>query len=206
MEAMARALDDGLPDQVLIHVRTNSFAGRRWVTHLANGLYAALGRNLRLDAGPWPVQSTPRPGEQAVEGRYPFRGEPPQLSLLVRGAAAPAVARCVEGTHLCCPRHGGLVPVQVLVWPVAAGEDPGAMLAAQVRHHERCLQDRARNPAAFVEDPFRPRPVVCIYNERDGMLDLRTGLTVAPYQNNEWLLRALPLPPELAMTSPAAGV
>jgi hypothetical protein len=142
--------------------------------------------------------------------------------LVVKGPHAEALARVEEGTHLFCPAHENLVPVQVGVRPLADGEDPAAAFAALAESRRGWLTQLAEGTATVDDDPFRLRPVLRVYDEQGATLDLRTGLLSPTLPSPEarerfahhdelprdlaeavrtFVLAALPLPPEFLSPS-----
>src|SRR5262249_51500387 len=120
-------------------------------------------------------------------------------ALLVQGPGALLLSRGEEGTHLFCPMHGGLVCVQVQVWPVPAGVEPRALLAERRHERQQWQRQLAAGQSSPESDPFRLLPVVRIYHEGAHAVDLRTGLMVceANWPLHAFVLERLPLPPEL---------
>ncbi len=159
LHAMTDSLARGVPAQALVSVRADNALAGRWLDTLP---FCAPGRwapGVDIDDGP-------APADAALE-----------RTLLLRGLPAIAIARCEEGTHVVCPRHGGLVPLEVRAWPVEDGTDPAAI-------------DRTARAE-------RLPPVVRLHHEDGKMIDLRTGLISArPVGLATLVLAALPLPPE----------
>ncbi len=180
--------------QVLLHVASGGPAGERWAKGLADvyqahGLTEAPGTQREDGGAPWWRLEVTR-----LEESEPARGH----ALLVRGLGAEALATLEVGTHLFCPTHEGLVPVQVHAWPVPEGTGPGALLAEKVAERQRWLTALARGEADVGADPMPLRDVVRIYNEGGSTFDLRTGLvleTLPPAY--PFVMAALPLPLEL---------
>ena len=82
-----------------------------------------------------------------------------ESTLLIKGIAALPLARLEEGTQLCCPSHGGIVPVQVMVWPVPGEADPLAVLEARLEQRMDWQRGLTNGEAKIDEDPFRLLPV-----------------------------------------------
>jgi hypothetical protein len=161
LHAMTEALAHNLPAQALVIVRAdNARAGRR-LDHLpilARGRWAP-----GVD-----IEDGPPPTDPAIE-----------RTVVLRGLPAVAMARCEEGTHVYCPRHGGLILLEVRAWPVPVGTDPATVFRGQRPGDEL--------PA-----------VLRIYHEDGKTVDLRAGIVSAQVPRLAALvLAALPLPPEL---------
>ncbi|MBI1918951.1 MAG: ATP-dependent Clp protease ATP-binding subunit [Planctomycetes bacterium] len=119
-------------------------------------------------------------------------------ALVVRGLTAVSLARVEEGTHLFSPLHGGLVLIQVHVWPVPDGVSPEEVLREKLDARQRWQQELAEGHVSVDDDPFRLLPVLRIYNEDGTTVDLCTGLlakTMPPL--GPFVVGTLPLPPEL---------
>src|SRR5262249_7001967 len=122
-------------------------------------------------------------------------------AVVVKGPHAVPLAGVEEGTHLFCPAHEGVQPVQVTVLPVADGQEPLAVLHAHLDERRRGLDRLIQGQAAADDDPFWLGPVLRVYDNEGSVLDLRSGLAVPMARVDEYLrtfiLAALPLPPEL---------
>jgi ATP-dependent Clp protease ATP-binding subunit ClpA len=137
----------------------------------------------------------------------------PELNLTARGVAAsgraipwrgleihgphclPLLSREV-GLHLFCPAHGAVQPLVVLLLPIPEDTDGSAVIQEWLERRATWLDHLARGESTTAEDPLAIGPVVRVYSERSGIVDLRTGLTgVAGLA--DCLLTALPLPAEL---------
>ncbi|HKI33955.1 MAG TPA: AAA family ATPase [Gemmataceae bacterium] len=114
---------------------------------------------------------------------------------VLHGPHALAVARLEAGIHLFCPAHAAVEPVRLVVLPVEPGTEPAAVVRDWVARRQRWLEALARGEAV-VEDPLNPGPVLRVYGEQTGVVDLRTGLTGGAGVG-ACLLAALPLPPEI---------
>jgi ATP-dependent Clp protease ATP-binding subunit ClpA len=163
LHAMADGLARGEPGQALVEVRADNAPAARWLDTLP-----------LIAPGRWPpgvdIEDGPTPADAALE-----------RTLLVRGLPAVPIARCEAGTHVFCPRHGGLVPIEVRSWPVPDDADPAEVYAAR------------RHVALQVGLP----PVVRIYHEGGQTIDLRSGIVSSRRLSlAELVLAALPLPPE----------
>jgi hypothetical protein len=120
--------------------------------------------------------------------------------LVVDGPHAQAVLRLEVGTHLFCPLHGAVEPISVDVLPLPADVNPVEAVRERLEERRTWLRAVAAGsdtPRALANDPFRLGPVVRIYEERSGVIDLRTGLHGAPASMASFLFAALPLPPEM---------
>jgi hypothetical protein len=116
--------------------------------------------------------------------------------LVLHGPHAPAVSRLEAGVHLFCPTHAAVEPVQVVALPVETGAEPADVVGEWLAGRQRWLESLARGEAAAEGDPLNPGPVLRVYGERAGIVDLRTGLT-GGVSLGDCLLAALPLPPDL---------
>jgi ATP-dependent Clp protease ATP-binding subunit ClpA len=115
---------------------------------------------------------------------------------VVHGPHALAVAQLEAGVHLFCPAHAAVEPVQVVALPVEPGVEPASVVRAWRERRQSWLESLARGEAAVSDDPLNPGPVLRVYGEQTGIVDLRTGLTGWPGLG-ACLLAALPLPPEI---------
>jgi ATP-dependent Clp protease ATP-binding subunit ClpA len=116
------------------------------------------------------------------------RLERPDAELLViSGPNALTLAAVEAGTHLFCPSHEGLVPIQVSVLPLKDDEHPAPAIEDNVVDVRR----------ASTGD----RITIRVYVEQGGTLDLRTGLMTlrnpAARELRAFVLSMLPLPEEL---------
>jgi ATP-dependent Clp protease ATP-binding subunit ClpA len=139
--------------------------------------------HLHLEVTDWPA-----PGKSATEQ--------PRF-LIVQGLHALPLLRLEAGTHLFCPKRGVVEPVLVDVLPLAEGADAAAAVSDRLAQRQVWLEALTQGRAAVGEDPFRPGPVLRIYEQRIEGLDLRTGMTVAEGGLIANLLSVLPLPPEI---------
>jgi hypothetical protein len=205
LHALAEAGERGGGEQALVYVWSASPAAERWVEARADG-YAEGGFTP-------PASEAEEAGAAAAWwGLEVSRLVPPfpcpGRALLVRGLAARRFTRGEDGTHLVCPRHGNLVPVQVHVWPLAEGADALAVLRERVEGRRRWLEAVGRGEALPEEDPLRLAAVVRVYPEDGAAVDLRTGLVggTVGAAVHPFVLAALPAPPELAeRTEPRQG-
>jgi hypothetical protein len=133
---------------------------------------------------------------EVIEATLPDREEPRERFLVLRGPHALPVARLEEGVHLFCPAHGAVEPVQVVALPVEAGAAPAEVVRDWLRRRQRWLEALARGESAADADPLNPGPVLRVYAERTGIVDLRTRLTGGAGLA-ACLLAALPLPTEV---------
>jgi hypothetical protein len=183
----------GPEEQIVLHVGSSGPAGARWAKGLAD-IYQAYGltEDLSLEgAAPeapwWRLEVTRLPEEDGSAGH----------ALLIKGLAAGRLASGEVGSHLFCPTHEGLVPIQVHAWPVPEGADGRAVLEEHLAARRRWLEELAR-AAEVSGDPLPLLPVVRIYNEGGSTFDLRTGMvleTVPPAY--PFVMAGLALPPEL---------
>jgi ATP-dependent Clp protease ATP-binding subunit ClpA len=117
---------------------------------------------------------------------------------MVEGVHALCLAQLEKGAHLFCPPHAAMELVQVDVVPLEASVEPRDMVAAERARRAQWLDKLARGAARPAEDPQPLGPVVRIYSERAGAVDLRTRIHL-PHGSDlsPCLLAGLPLPPEL---------
>src|SRR5262249_31668097 len=99
------------------------------------------------------------------------------------------------GTHLCVPAREGVVPVQVLAWPLGETDDPPAVLRRRRQERQEWEERLARGEAGIGDDPWCFEPVVAVHQERGRSLDVRTD-RAGGVEDLPWL-KALPLPEEL---------
>jgi ATP-dependent Clp protease ATP-binding subunit ClpA len=121
---------------------------------------------------------------------------PPGKFLVAQGPHAWPLLRLENGIHLFAPARGAVVPVQLLVLALAADADPVAFLRDWLDRRQQWLQSVGCGEAAVTDDPLTAGPVVRIYSEKTGILDLRSGLT-GDLDLAACLLAALPLPLEI---------
>jgi hypothetical protein len=157
---------------------------------LYGGRLAELG--LELDASHLAKEADREP--QYAPGKF----------LIAQGPHALAVLRPEGGIHLFPPAHGAVLPLRLLVLPLAADADPAALLCDWSDRRQHWLQAVGRGEVAVTEDPLTPGPVVRIYSDPRDVLDLRTGLT-GEVDLAACLLAALPLPPEITDPEPGLG-
>jgi hypothetical protein len=123
--------------------------------------------------------------------------ELPEGGIVFRGPGAWPLVQREVGTHLFCPEHESLVPVQVLAWPLAEDADPVAVLREQQRGQEEWQRRLLQGLAALAEDPWRLLPVLTISQEAGTALDLRTCMSYRPGKSLPPWIETLSLPPEL---------
>jgi hypothetical protein len=180
VQTLLECVLSGTPDQALINLRAAGPGGVKWIHHLAIQVYPGLFKSdIELE-----TRVVPLPGDPDLE-----------RAVVVNGIAALPLTQIERGTHLFSPVHGAIVPVQVTVWPVPPGSEPLEVLHGQ---HERQVQWRqrfAKGEASIESAPDGYMPVVAVHQENSRRVDLRSGLTYSDY-DKEWLLAALPTPPE----------
>jgi hypothetical protein len=185
-------------EQVLLYLWTANPGGQAWVDSLAR-VYSRTGFIRGLSAAEedgqaswWALERTwvgPAPnqgGRQAFEELFADGKTGAAMSssseefvgraLLVRGLAAARLTAGEVGTHLFCPEHAGVVPVQVHAWPIADNGDPLTLLLGQLKRRRQWLEALSRGETIPTDDPLRLAPVVRLYNEGRGWIDVRTGL------------------------------
>ena len=86
------------------------------------------------------------------------------------------------GTHLFTEPNGDTVPIQVMLIPLTADEDPVRAAAEHAAARERWRAALAAGDAAPDADPWPLRPVVRIYGQGSATVDLRSGLVVVSVQ------------------------
>jgi hypothetical protein len=96
LRTLADCVTGTAPEQAVLYLRAGNAGDTFWVQRPAKNLTLLL-----FDAA------------LGLEATALTEG-----AILVKGVAALPLARLEHGTHLCCPEHGGVVPVQVMVWPV----------------------------------------------------------------------------------------
>ena len=117
--------------------------------------------------------------------------------LLLQGPHAWALTCLEAGTHLFCPAHAPVQPIQVEVLPLADEENPAATVSAWRVRRQDWLERLERGDATVQDDPLQPGAVVRVYSEpSSGMVDLRTG-QAGVKDLGACLLAALPLPQEI---------
>jgi hypothetical protein len=120
---------------------------------------------------------------------------------VIHGSHAAALAKLEEGTHLVCPAHQNLVPVQLQVVPLAEGQNPKAAFHSFLASRQNWLDQLAVGQAELEDNPLPLLPVLRIYDEQGPTVDLRTGLMAPGFPDGSvlwsFVLSALPLPSEL---------
>jgi ATP-dependent Clp protease ATP-binding subunit ClpA len=199
LQVLADATGQSGGDRVLLYVWTANTSAARWVKNLAGrytgpgftpppgGYLQTLAHDYEDYSEWWRLEVSPLEGALADSGR----------ALLVQGLAATALTRGEEGTHLFCPLHDSLAPVQVHVWPVPDGVEPLAVLNERLQSRKVWQEQLATDASSVEDDPLRLQPVVRIYNEGGSTIDLRTGLVERTQGTSVFVLAALPLPQEL---------
>src|SRR5262249_33199076 len=97
--------------------------------------------------------------------------------LVLHGPHALPLARLEAGVHLFRPPHAAVEPVQVIVLPLNDGAEAQAVVRDWQSRRESWLEALSRGVASVDDDPLNPGPVLRIYAEKTGDVDLRTGLT-----------------------------
>jgi hypothetical protein len=183
--ALLHTLGEGIrrrgPERVLLWIHSQDGERAACIHDLHFSYRMALPR-LHLDIPTWQTRS---------------EGDNKEAYLIVQGPHAARVAGLESGTHLYCPLHAAVEPVQVEVLPLPPDADAEAILAEQRVRRQSWLQALSAGAATVAEDPFRLGRVVRIYDKRSGLFDLRTGLNVPLGGFVDCLRAALPLPPEI---------
>jgi ATP-dependent Clp protease ATP-binding subunit ClpC len=213
LQVIADCCERQAGEQALLLVRAVNPGPGGWVGPLAAAYRDAYGAELGLDAellfsgvaAPPDVEATRKAGPSSLPTRE--QQDATLAAVVVKGPHALPLAAVEEGTHLFCPAHEGVQPVQVTVLPVAEGQEPLAVLHAHLDERRRWLEQLVKGQAAADDDPFWLGPVLRVYDHEGSVLDLRSGLAVPMTRVDEYLrtfiLAALPLPPELLQASDA---
>lgn len=180
VQTLADCITNREPEQAVIHLRGTSVRDLPWLNRLTEAFQQL---------------ATQSPGLE-LTGLTELKPTRKEHTLVVKGLTACPLMRLEHGTHLCCPEHGSIVPIQVMVWPAPGDMEPARVLTAE-QDRRLVWQERLHQGAASAsDDPFRLAPVVRIHQENDKRVDMRSGV-VYPGVTNAWLLAALPLPEEL---------
>jgi len=132
----------------------------------------------------------------------PKRGEAPgERALVLRGPQAMRVAEMEAGTHLICPAHTSIVPLQIIALPMEVGDEPQTVLKSAQQKQQEWRVLMGRGEATSDTAPFAFGPVVRVITENGNVLDLRSGL-MSPSPPTAamlggLLLATLPLPEEM---------
>lgn len=159
LDAMADGVARG-EERVLVYVWTPSAGGcervdRLYENYLEGGVPEATG-----------VVRVALDGEQRRSER----------AMVLTGLAAELLTAGESGTHLFVPEHTGIVPVQVHDWRIGEKDDPLQVIHGWHEARRAWMARLATGESGPEDDPLRPGPVVRIYNEGKGWIDLRTGL------------------------------
>jgi hypothetical protein len=180
-ELLAACCVQPRPEQVVLFGWSTHEGSQEWIAEVLGIIAEAIPRTQGNDLN-WPKDRKPSVGSLYV----------------IRGPTAWALAKIEEGTHLICPKHGSLVPVQVHVWELPTGEDALAFIDRKMEERRRWQEQLSRGEATVDEDPLPLGRVIRIYNEGNSMIDLRTGLVEGNFGPLLPLMAAtLPLPSEL---------
>ena len=130
----------------------------------------------------------------------PLEGGPMRLVLEMPGALN--IARIEAGTHLHFSSSGQIAPLQVRVIALAAGQDPLQAAEADRAQHQSWRENLDAGRTTLDEDPWRLGPVLRIYDEHGGTLDLRSGMIVptgtpTADELRAFILSQLPVPAEV---------
>ena len=182
--AVLDALADGVArgeERVLLYVWTANASGRDHVDRLFENY---------LDEGVVPsnigaLTILPQGGEQRR----------PERAMVVTCLAAELFTAGESGTHLFVPEHAGIVPVQVHAWHIEENDEPAQVIHRWHEARQAWMARLATDHSGPADDPLRPGPVVRIYNEGRGWVDLRTGMVGQTMPGVPALVRGrLPLP------------
>ncbi|MDB5322104.1 MAG: ATP-dependent Clp protease ATP-binding subunit [Phycisphaerales bacterium] len=133
----------------------------------------------------------------------PIKASPGDAStwLLVEMPGAGSILRGEESTHLFYPQHENVLPVQVIIVPLAHDDDAAATARKHTGAREQWRAQVAAGEAAPDSDPQPLGPVVRVYDPAAATLDLRTRLLCPNLPTGEdlrrFVLAALPLPLQL---------
>jgi hypothetical protein len=180
IQTLADCIENDIDEQAIVHLRVPNPQDANWLTYLGMLKYSRLFDSV-LDLEIAPLKGA---GDSPV-----------QRTLLLKGTAAVPLARLEEGTQLVCTNHGGMVPVQVMVWPVPDTVDPLTVFKDRLAQRLRWQEQLNQGEASVDNDPFGYGPVICLHQENNKRFDLRSEM-VHTDVNREWLLAALPLPSE----------
>ncbi len=174
IQVLVECVQTAAPDQVLIHLRTPNLKLEDWISYLSKSVLPELfDSSLGLE----------------VEPLKDERGHRQEATLVAKGLAAWPVAKLEEGTHLCCPNHGGIAPIQVMVWPVPEGGNPRSVLEMHEAQRQEWRSQMLLGESTIQEDPYHFLPVVCLHQEGSKRLDFRSGI-VFTNTSKEWLARS----------------
>jgi hypothetical protein len=178
LQVMAEGALQPAIERVLISTRTLSTRRSPYADALRSWLLAALAK-VGLAVSKQTLVDGP---EQHVVG-------------LVEGVHAQRLTQLEKGAHLFCPPHAALELVQVDIVPLEAGAVPRDIVDAELARRVQWLDELAHGEGQPGDDPMSLGPVLRIYSERDGLIDLRTGINL-PYDSDlsPCLLASLPLP------------
>lgn len=195
LESMRDAMRQKTGESVLLHLQV--FGAATYYPNLKGQYHYGLA-GAEVEFVPFAREATtPVPGREVRRPESSIRSV-----LVIHGPHAQAVARLEEGTHLFCPKRGGMVPMQVIAHTLLEGEHPLAAHKRLMESRSAWLAERVAGKATTDSDPFRLRPVVRIYDEQGSSIDVRTGLLgrgFVAHTEELWvfLMSALPLPAEL---------
>jgi hypothetical protein len=180
IQTLADCIENGVDELVIVHMRVPNPQDACWLNYLGVLQFPRLFDSaLGLEIAPLKGA-----GDSNV-----------QRTLLLNGTAAVPLARLEEGTQLVCTNHGGMVPVQVMVWPVPTTVDPLTVFKDRLAQRQRWQEQLNQGESSVDNDPFGYGPVICLHQETNKRVDLRSEM-VHTDVNREWLLAALPLPRE----------
>jgi len=189
---MAGAVANPRADQAVVMVRGLDVGDAKWWDWLGYKLFCTFDYGLGLDTG----------SENDFDNVFQDIGR----FLLVHGPHALPLLQNEIGTHLICLAHQNVVPIQVLLLPVGDGETPRSVIQTWSDKRRAWVRSLESGVVSLDDDPAPFGPVVRIYHTTDAdseyrAIDLRTGLVQPQLGASdgmyEFVLAALPLPPEL---------
>ena len=139
-------------------------------------------------------------GASCIGTDEPLEGGPMRLVLEMPGALK--IAGIEAGTHLYFSSSGQIAPLQVRVIALAAGQDPLKAVEADLAEHQSWREKLDAGRATLDDDPRRLGPVLRIYDEHGGTVDLRSGMIVptgtpTADELRAFILSQLPVPAEV---------
>ena len=180
------AMQDGGTDRILLHIRALTEVGLAQ-QHAIRSLYlGAFAQRIGFSAS----QITVKPAALATSD-----------FLSVEMPGAQAIFSDEQGTHLFFRADGQPMPVSVMLQPII-DEEPTAVIEARWKEYQNWRSMLALGEARPQDDPWRLGPVVRVYDQHAGTVDLHTKLvtdapTLSPDDLRSFILARLRLPVEL---------